>query len=54
MHAKDGTAQLMDLLQLIGGVTGSVMMHLTLLDACTMEEIAVLHTHSTVGTIIAM
>merc|ERR1712122_244237 len=54
VHAKDGTAQLMDLHQLIGGVTGSVMMHSTLLDACMTEEIAVLHTHSTVGTIIAM
>ena len=54
MHAKDGTAQLMDLHQLIGGVTGSVMTHSTLLDACMTEEIAVLHTHSTVGTIIAM
>merc|ERR1712170_264107 len=35
VHAKDGTAQLMDLLQLIGGVTGSVMTHSTLLVACT-------------------
>ena len=55
MLAKDGIAQLMDLLfQAIGGVISSAMTNTTLQDACLMEVTAVLHIQSATGILIAM